>query len=104
MGASQSDIARGRAQSIAHTMRLEASVENQPNHQRHIEHFLAYADAVGEAAVLEAKAWMAKEMPGMLQKELSKPNSKIKVETKVDEKSLAEAKRKITDVIKSIFH
>lgn len=40
----------------------------------------------------------------MIQRELSKPSNQVKIQAKVDEKSLADAKKKITDVIKSIFH
>ena len=40
----------------------------------------------------------------MIQKELSKPQSQVKVVAKVDENSLNEAKKKISDLFKSIFH
>ena len=39
----------------------------------------------------------------MIQRELSKPNNQIKVQAKVDEKSLADTKKKISDVIRSLF-
>ena len=50
------------------------------------------------------KAYIDKELPGMIQKELSKPSSQVKVVAKVDEKSLNEAKKKISDLFKSFFH
>ena len=103
-GLSGSDIAWGRAGGIASVMKTEAAWENKPNHMRHVEHQIEYANAVGEAVMQQMKEWIAKELPMMIQKELSKPNNKIKIETKVDEKSLSDAKRKITDMLKSIFH
>ena len=40
----------------------------------------------------------------MIAKEVEKYMQKPQVKVKVDEKSLAEAKRKISDLFKSIFH
>lgn len=71
---------------------------------RHVENQIKYADAVGEAVMQELKEWVMKEMPLMIQKELSKPQNQVKVVAKVDEKSLSDAKRKISDMLKSIFH
>ena len=99
-----SDIAWGRAQGIAGVMKSEAAWENKPNHMRHVEHQIEYANAVGEAVFQQMKAYIDKELPGMIQKELSKPSSQVKVVAKVDEKSLNEAKKKISDLFKSIFH
>ena len=94
----------GRAAGIAHVMRAEAAAENKPNHVRHVEHQIEYTNAACEAIKKELMEWTAKELPAMIQKELSKPNNQVKVQAKVDEKSLSDCKRKITDMLKSIFH
>ena len=96
--------ARGHAYGIADVMRKEAAWENKPNHMRHVENQIKYADAVGEAVTQELKEWVMKELPALIQKELSKPQNQVKVVAKVDEKSLSDAKRKISDMLKSIFH
>lgn len=96
--------ARGQAFGIAGVMRQEAAFENKPNHMRHVENQIRYADAVGEAVSQELKEWVMKEVPVLIQKELSKPQNQVKVVAKVDEKSLSDAKRKISDMLKSIFH
>ena len=102
-GLSSSDIAWSNARAIAHVMTTEASFENKPNHVRHVQHQIDYTNAVGNAVFQQMKAWIAKELPAMIQKELSKPQSQVKVQAKLDEKSLADAKRKISDMLKSIF-
>ncbi len=43
--------ARGQALGIAGVMRQEAAFENKPNHMRHVENQIKYADAVGEAVM-----------------------------------------------------
>ncbi len=48
-GLSPSEIAWGSAQGIADVMKTEAAWENKPNHMRHVEHQIEYANAVGEA-------------------------------------------------------
>ena len=96
--------ARGRASAIAGVMRQEAAFENKPNHVRHVENQIKYADSVGEAVTQEIKEWVAKELPIMIAKEVEKYMQKPQVKVKVDEKSLAEAKRKISNLFKSIFH
>ncbi len=96
--------ARGQANAIASVMRQEASFENKPNHVRHVENQIKYADSVGEAVTQEIKEWVVKELPTMIAKEVEKNMQKSQVQVKVDEKSLAEAKRKISDLFKSIFH
>ena len=96
--------ARGRASAIAGVMRQEAAFENKPNHVRHVENQIRYADSVGEAVTQEIKEWVVKELPTMIAKEVEKNMQKSQVQVKVDEKSLAEAKRKISDLFKSIFH
>ena len=104
MGLSASDIASGHANTIAQKMKLEAAYENKPNHVRHVENQINYTNAQCEATALQLKSWVIAEVPKMIQQELDKPKNQVKIETKVDEKSLNEAKRKITDMIKSIFH
>ena len=98
----------GRATGIAHVMRVEAAAENKANHVRHVEHQIEYTNAACEATKKELMEWvkelLAKELPGMIQKELSKPSGQVKVQAKVDEKSLSDCKKKITDMLKSIFH
>ena len=99
-----SSNARARAFGVKRTMEIEAAYENKPNHVRHVQHQTEYADAVGEAVLEEAKEWFMKEAPSLIQKELSKPSNQVKVVAKVDERSLSDAKKKITDMLKSIFH
>lgn len=65
-------IARGRASTIASTMRKEAAFENKPNHVRHVENQIKYADSVGEAVTQELKEWIAAELPIMIAKEVEK--------------------------------
>ena len=96
--------ARGQALGIAGVMRQEAAFENKPNHMRHVENQIRYADAVGEAVTQEIKEWIMKELPQMIAKEVEKYMQKPQVKVKVDERSLSEAKRKISDMLKSIFH
>ncbi len=104
MGVTPTQIANSRAYGIARTMRMEAAWEGKDNHSRHVENQIAYADAVGEATFEKMKAWVAQQVPKMIQQELSKPSNQVKVVAKVDEKSLSDAKRKITDMLKSLFH
>ena len=96
--------ARGRASAIAGVMRQEAAFENKPNHVRHVENQIKYADSVGEAVMQELKEWVMKEMPKMIQKAVEEYMQKPQIKIKVDERSLAETKRKISDLFKSIFH
>lgn len=101
---SEASAARGNASAIAGVMRKEAAFENKPNHLRHVENQIRYADAIGQAAVEEVKAWVMKELPQMVQKAVEDSVRQQQVKVKVDEGSLAEAKRKINDLFKSIFH
>lgn len=94
----------GRAAGIAHVMKTEAAFENKPNHVRHVQHQIEYTDAMCEATEMEIKEWVAKEVPKMIRAEISKLNQNAKMQVKVDERSLMEAKKKITDMLKSIFH
>ena len=96
--------ARGQALGIAGVMRQEAAFENKPNHMRQVENQIRYADAVGEAVMQEIKEWVMKELPQMIAKEVEKYMQKPQVKVKVDERSLSEAKRKISDMLKSLFH
>ena len=52
----------------------------------------------------ELKEWVMKELPKMIEKEVEKYMQKPQIKFKVDERSFAEAKRKINDLFKSIFH
>ena len=96
--------ARGRASAIAGVMRQEAAFENKPNHVRHVENQIRYANSVGEAVTQEIKEWGTKELPIMIAREIEKYMQKPQVKIKVDESSFAEAKRKISELFKSIFH
>ena len=97
-------LARGRASAIAGIMRSEAAFENKPNHVRHVENQIRYADSVGEAVIQEVKEWVAKELPTMIAKEVEEYMQKPQAKVKVDEHSFSEAKRKINELFKSIFH
>ena len=96
--------ARGQANAIASVMRQEASFENKPNHVRHVENQIKYADSVGEAVTQEIKEWVAKELPIMIAKEVEKYMQKPQVKIKVDERSFAEARKKVNELFRSIFH
>ena len=96
--------ARGRASAIAGAMRTEAAFENKPNHVRHVENQIRYADSVGEAVTQEIKEWVAKELPIMIAKEVEKYMQKPQVKIKVDERSFAEARKKVSELFRSIFH
>ena len=104
MSLSTADIASGRAATISHVMRTEAAFENKPNHMRHVENQIRYTDAQCAATELRIKAWVASEVPKIVQRVLKDPKNQATIEAKIDEKSLAEAQKKITDMIKSIFH
>ncbi len=93
----------GNAASIAHTMRAEAAFENKPNHVRHVENQIAYANAVAENALRTMQEWVNKEVPIMVRKEVDKYLESSKTKVKVDENSLAEAAKKVRNMIKSIF-
>ena len=56
MSFSGSDTYKTKAHFIANKMRTEAALEGKPNHERHIENMIQYADAVAEAAVQQAMA------------------------------------------------
>ena len=72
-----------RAAGIARVMQTEAAAENKENHIRHVEHQIEYTNAACEATKKELMEWVkeliAKELPGMIQNELSKPSSQVKV-------------------------
>ena len=104
MSQSTEDVASARAAAISHVMRTEAAFENKPNHMRHVENQINYTDAQCTATEQRVKAWVSSEVPKMVQLALKDPKNHATIEAKVDEKSLSEAKRKITDMIKSIFH
>lgn len=104
MSSSTMSNSSARAHGIASVMRKEAAFENKPNHMRHVENQIKYADAVGEATFEKMKTWIAQELPKMIQAELSKPSNQIKVQARVDQNSLKETKRTISDFLKSIFH
>ena len=97
------DTAKGKARFIANKMRMEAALEGKPNHERHVENMIQYADAVAEAAVQQATVQMRQELPLLIQQELAKEQNRPKIVAQVDEKSVATAKKKIADMIKSIF-
>ena len=95
--------AGARAIMIAHQMKLQAAAEKHPQHERHVENQINYANAVAEAYNDNWKLWVERDLPKLIDQEIEKYMRQSKIEPKVDEKSLAEAKRKITEMVKSIF-
>ena len=104
MGTIGTNAARGRAAAIAHVMKTEAAFENKPNHIRHVENQIRYVNAVCEATTEEMKEQIMAELPKMIQEEIEKALQKPQVQVKVDERSLSETRKKISDMLKSIFH
>ena len=62
-----------------------------------------YANAVAEAYNENWKLWVEKDLPRLIDQEIEKFMKTSKIEPKVDEKSLNEVKKKITEMVKSIF-
>lgn len=62
-----------------------------------------YANAVAEAYNENWKLWVEKDLPRLIDQEIEKFMKTSKIEAKVDEKSLNEVKKKITEMVKSIF-
>ena len=62
-----------------------------------------YANAVAEAYNENWKLWVEKDLPRLIDQEIEKYMKTSKIEAKVDEESLAEVKKKITEMVKSIF-
>ena len=59
-------------------MRLEAALEGKPNHERHVENMIKYADAIAEAAAQQAMAQIKQELPLLVQQELAKEQNRPK--------------------------
>lgn len=95
--------AGARAIMLAHQMKLQAAAEKHPQHERHVDNQINYANAVAEAYNDNWKLWVERDLPKLIDQEIEKYMRQSKIEPKVDEKSLAEAKRKITEMVKSIF-
>ena len=95
--------AGARAMMVAHQMKLQAAAENHPQHERHVDNQINYTNAVAEAYNHNWELWVQKELPHLIEQEIEKYFKHSKIEPKVDEKSLAEAKKKIADVLKSLF-
>ena len=84
-------------------MKMQAAAEKHPQHERHVDNQINYANAVAEAYNDNWKMWVERDLPKLIDQEIEKYMRQSKIEPKVDEKSLAEAKRKITEMVKSIF-
>ena len=84
-------------------MKLQAAAEKHPQHERHVENQINYANAVAEAYNDNWKLWVERDLPKLIDQEIEKYMKTSKIEAKVDEKSLAEVKKKISEMVKSIF-
>ena len=84
-------------------MKIQAAAEKHPQHERHVDNQINYANAVAEAYNENWKLWVEKDLPRLIDQEIEKFMKTSKVEAKVDEKSLNEVKKKITEMVKSIF-
>ena len=84
-------------------MKMQAAAEKHPQHERHVDNQINYANAVAEAYNENWKLWVEKDLPRLIDQEIENYMKTSKIEAKVDEKSLAEVKKKITEMVKSIF-
>ena len=91
-----SDFKDGRARSIEHTMQMEAAAEGKPNHVRHVQHQIDYADAMAEHNFKRMQEWVRQEVPKLVRQEIQKQT----VQVELDEKSVNEVKRKVSDLLK----
>jgi len=86
---------KARASALKHVMQTESSFNGgNPYHGRHINQFCDYADATAAGAAEEVK----KEIPGVVQQEVSKQLSKQKVQFEVDKQSVKAAQKAINDL------
>ena len=86
---------KARASALKHVMQIETTFNGgNPYHGRHISQFCDYADATAAGAVEEVK----KEIPGVVQQEVSKQLSKQKVSVEVDKQSVKAAQKAINDL------
>ena len=98
------EIASGKAMGIAHKMHVEAAFENKPNHVRHVQNQIDYTNAVAEAYNARWEEWAKSALPKLIDERIALFMKQSTIEPKVDEKSLQAAKKKITDMLNSIFH
>ena len=86
---------KARASALKHVMQTETTFNGgNPYHGRHISQFCDYADATAAGAAEEVK----KEIPGVVQQEVSKQLSKQKVQVEVDKQSVKAAQKAINDL------
>lgn len=86
---------KARASVIKHGMQMETTMSGGNQfHGRHINQFCDYADATAAGAAEEVK----KEIPGVVQQEVSKQLSKQKVSVEVDKQSVKAAQKAINDL------
>ena len=87
---------KARASIIKHGMQMGSAMNGgNPYHGQHIREFCAYADATAQGAAEEVK----KEIPAVVQQEVSKQLSKPKVEIEVDKQSVKAAQKAINDLL-----
>lgn len=99
----RAEIASGQAMAIAHVMQTEAAFENKPNHVRHVQNQIDYTNAVAEAYNARWEQWAKTALPKMIDERIALFLKQSTIEPTVDEKSLQAAKKKITDMLNSIF-
>ena len=79
---------KDRASAIKHVMQTENTFNGSNQfHGRHIKQFCDYADATAQGAAEEVK----KEIPAVVQQEVSKQLSKQKVQIEVDKQNVKAA-------------
>lgn len=83
------ELRTGEAELIRHKMNLRAGMQSNPYHGLHIKEFCDYADALAESTA----AYIIKQLPALIRKELDKKE----VEIKVEEKAYQTAKKKISE-------
>lgn len=83
------ELRSGEAELIRHKMNLQAGMQSNPYHGLHIREFCDYADALAESTA----AYIMKQLPGLIRKELDKKE----VEIKVEEKAYQTTKKKVSE-------
>ena len=83
---------------------MEALAENHPQHALHVQHYIAYADAVGEETRDEIMKYLDSTMPKMIDEAIQNYMAQQKIQVQLEESSVQQVKTKIANLIKSLFH
>ena len=97
-------MSSGRMAGLAHQMQVEALAENHPAHAQHVQHYIEYANAVGDSVREDLMRYIQSEVSKMIDEKIQKHQETAKVNVELDEKSVQTVKSKISDLIRSLFH